>query len=292
MNNYIYKLEYGFVMALKKIIDGIYVSDDGSNGGNHGAIVLDDEVVMIDSGMIHPKSAETRTFLEAETGLPIRNLVFTHSHGDHVFGAQAFEPVNLIASDPMLKRCEENLKGDWEFTTLVKRYSEVKDERPELWNAVQTLSLRLPDTVFQDQMKIGKNDELTVKLLGGHTSGSSVLISPQHNTVFVGDLIFNGQFPYGGDPSCDPDRWILALEEIHALEHEIIVPGHGPTCGQNELAEYIEALSDLRENVKNALQTGLSVESFIAREMVPESITSGFERFGEVTLNHWFSFFG
>ncbi len=79
-------------MALKKIIDGIYVSDDGSNGGNHGAIVLDDEVVMIDSGMIHPKSADTKKFLESETGLPIHKLVFTHSHGDHVFGAQAFEP--------------------------------------------------------------------------------------------------------------------------------------------------------------------------------------------------------
>ena len=141
-------------------------------------------------------------------------------------------------------------------------------------------------------MKIGKNDELTARLLGGHTSGSSVVISPQHKTVFVGDLIFNGQFPYAGDPTCDPDRWILALEEIHALEHEIIIPGHGPTCGQKDLAEYIEALSNLRENVKNALQTGLSVESFIAREMVPEAITSGFERFGEVTLNHWFSFFG
>ncbi len=284
-------IAYVFFMALKKIIDGIYVSDDGSNGGNHGAIILDDEVVMIDSGMIHPKSAETRKFLESETGLQIRKLVFTHSHSDHVFGAQAFEPIEMFASEPMMNRCRENLKGDWEFTSLVKRYSEMKDQRPELWNAVQTLSLRLPDTIFQEQIRIGKNDELSIRLTGGHTSGSSIIIVPQYNTVFVGDLIFNGQFPYGGDPTCDPDRWILALEEIHALELEIIVPGHGLTCGQNELAEYIEALSDLRENVKNALKTGLSVNSFIAEDMVPESITSGFERFGEVTLNHWFSFF-
>ncbi|TFH10428.1 MAG: MBL fold metallo-hydrolase [Candidatus Thorarchaeota archaeon] len=292
MNNYIYMIEYVVVMALKKIVDGIYVSDDGSNGGNHGAIVLDDEVVMIDSGMIHPKSAETRKFIESETKLPIRKLVFTHSHSDHVFGAQAFEPVQMIASEPMMKRCKENLNSDWEFTTLLKRYSEIKDERPELWNAVQTLSIRLPDSVFQDQIKIGTHAELIVRNLGGHTSGSSIVISSQYNTIFVGDLIFNGQFPYGGDPTCDPDRWILALEEIHALEHDIIVPGHGPTCGQKELAGYIEDLSELRNNVKDALKTGLSVDSFIAREMIPENITSGFERFGEVTLNHWFKFYG
>ena len=285
-------IDYVFVMALKNVIDGIYVCDDGSNGGNHGAIVLDDEVVMIDSGMIHTKSAETRKFLELETNLPIRKLVFTHSHSDHVFGAQAFEPVELIASGPMMKRCKENLKGDWEFTTLLKRYSEIKDERPELWNAVQTLSLRLPDTVFQDKIKIGKDDELLVKLLGGHTSGSSIVISSDHNAIFVGDLIFNGQFPYGGDPTCDPDRWILALEEIHALDYEIIIPGHGPVCSQKEVAEYAEALSELRENVKDALQTGLSVDSFIAREMFPEAITEGAERFADFTLNHWFSFYG
>jgi cyclase len=279
-------------MALTKIIDGIYASDDGSNGGNHGAIVLDDEIVMIDSGMIHSKSDETRKFLESETGLQISKLVFTHSHGDHVFGAQAFEPVNLIASEPMMKRYEENLKGDWEFTALMKRYSEIKNERPELWDAVQTLSLRLPDSVFEDQMKIGKNEELTVRLLGGHTSGSSIVISPQHNTVFVGDLIFNGQFPYGGDPTCDPDKWILALEEIHALNHEIIIPGHGPICGLNEIAEYVEALSELRANVKKALLTGFNEESFIARDMVPEAIKPGMERFDKITLEHWFSFYG
>jgi glyoxylase-like metal-dependent hydrolase (beta-lactamase superfamily II) len=279
-------------MTLRKIIDRIYVSDDGFNGGNHGAIVLDDEVVMIDSGMIHPKSAETKKFLESETNLPIKKVVFTHSHGDHVLGAQGFEPVKLISSRPTYERCEKNLQDDWKHENLLKRYGEVKDERPELWDAVQTLKIRIPDITFEDSITLGNNDEITVKLLGGHTSGSSIVSYNHANVVFIGDLIFNGQFPYGGDPSCDPDRWILALEEVHAANYKIIVPGHGSVCGQKDLAEYVEALSDLRENVKNALHTGLSVDSFIQREMIPESITTGFERFGRVTLDHWFSFYG
>jgi glyoxylase-like metal-dependent hydrolase (beta-lactamase superfamily II) len=278
-------------MTLRKIIDGIYATDDGANGGNYGAVILDDEVVMIDSGMIHTKSLEVRKFIESKIGLPIRKLVFTHSHNDHVFGAQSFQPVELIASELMKKRCEENMNDEWEFTNLVKRYSQIKNERPELWAAIQTLSLRIPDTVFQDQIKLGKNDELLVRLLGGHTSGSSIIISPNHNTIFIGDLIFNFRFPYGGDPTCDPDKWILALEEIHSLKYEIIIPGHGPVCSQNEVAEYVEALSELRENVKDALQTGLSVDSFIAREMVPEAIAEGSKRFGTLTLNHWFDFY-
>ena len=279
-------------MALRKLIDGIYATDDGANGGNHGAIVLDNEIIMIDSGMIHPMSAETRKALESETGLLIRKLIFTHSHRDHVFCAQAFEPVEQICSGPMYRRCKANLEGEWTHEMLIQRYGPVKTDRPELWQAVQSLKIRLPDIVFEDTIRVGSNNEITVKLYGGHTSGSSVVISHEHNIVFIGDLIFNERFPYAGDPTCDPDKWILALEEIHAQEYDIIIPGHGPVCRQDELAEYVIALSELRDNVKHALRTGISIDSFVQREMVPEAISAGFERFGVASLQHWFSFYG
>ncbi|MFW9788224.1 MAG: MBL fold metallo-hydrolase [Candidatus Thorarchaeota archaeon] len=273
-------------------MDGIYVCTDGSNGGNHGAIVLEDEVIMIDAGMIHPKSRETKEYLEKETGKPILKIVFTHSHSDHVFGAQAFEPVSLIASLPMRNRCEENIKGDWAAETLRKNYDSIKDERPELWNAVQDLSIRLPDVVFKNHLFLGNNEEVSVKLLGGHTAGSSTIISHPHNLIFIGDLIFSGMFPYGGDPTCDPDRWIMALEEVLDMGLETIVPGHGPVCGPDELEGYIQALMDLRANVEDATSMGLTVTQFIEEGMVPEAISEGAERFAERTLSHWFQFYG
>ena len=279
-------------MPLRKLLDGIYVDTDGTNGGNYGAIVLEDEVIMVDAGMIHTKSRESKEFLEKETGKPILKLVFTHSHSDHVFGAQAFEPVSLIASVPMRERCEENLKGDWKIDTIKKNYAEVKDERPELWAAVQDLSIRLPDVVFKTHLFLGNNEEISVKLLGGHTAGSSTIISHPHNVIFIGDLIFNGMFPYGGDPTCDPDRWIIALEEVLDLGLETIIPGHGPVCGPVELEEYIQALMDLRANVEDATISGITVSDFIVEGMIPDAIAEGAERFAERTLNHWFKFYG
>jgi cyclase len=276
---------------MREIVDGIYACDDGSNRGNYGAIVLDDEVVMIDSGMIHSKSAEARTYLESKSGLPIRKLVFTHSHGDHVFGAQAFEPVTQICSEQTYNRIEQSLQEDWQISTLRQRYEEIKNEQPEMWNAIQSLKIRLPDITFDQSITLGDKGEITMKHLGGHTSGSSIVISHQQNAVFIGDLIFNGTFPYGGDPTCDPDKWILALEEVHSHEFSIIVPGHGSVCGQNELASYIEALSELRDNVKDAINTGLSIESFTKRGLIPDAIKVGFDRFGVRTLPHWFKFY-
>lgn len=278
-------------MTLQKLHDRIYADTDGTNGGNHGAIVLDSEVLMIDSGMIHTKSRISKEYLESQTMLPIKKLIFTHSHSDHVYGAQAFEPVLLISSKPTYSRCKQNLESEWKNEILLQRYSSVKEERPELWESLQTLSIRLPDLTFDESITIGDEKQVTAKLTGGHTSGSSIVIDHASNAIFVGDLIFSGQFPYGGDSSCDPDRWILALEEIHSSEYDTIIPGHGPVCNQNDLAEYIEALSELRQNIKDAINSGFSIDAFIKREMIPSLLIPGFERFGEVTLHHWFEFY-
>lgn len=278
-------------MALRKLFDSIYVDTDGTNGGNHGAIAMDDEVLMIDAGMVHRKSRETRDFLESKTGLPIKKLIFTHSHSDHVFGAQAFEPVLLISSEPMYKRCRINLEHEWKSNVILERYFSVREERPDLWESLQTLLVRLPDITFDDSISIGDHKQVTAKLMGGHTSGSSIVIFEDCDVVFVGDLIFSGQFPYGGDNTCDPDRWILALEEIHAFGYKTIIPGHGPICNHHDLEKYTEALSELRQNVKDAVKIGLSVQSFIDREMIPGALKDGFDRFGPVTIEHWFNFY-
>lgn len=278
-------------MALSKLMEGIYADVSGTNGGNHGAIILENEIVMIDSGMIHHKSLETKNNLEEKVGLSIENLILTHSHSDHVFGAQAFEFVNIIASVPMQERCEKNLETEWKRESLLKRYFEVKEERPELWNAVKTLSIRVPTITFRDKISLGKDSEITVKLLGGHTSGSSIVISHKQKAIFVGDLIFNGLFPYGGDPTCNPDDWIEALEEVRDIGYETIIPGHGPVCGINELEEYTHALKELRDAVRNAVLFGTSKEQMMDEGQIPKPLQSGIERFGDVTLDHWFGFY-
>jgi cyclase len=278
-------------MTLRKLFDAIYVDTEGANGGNYGAIVLDDEILMIDSGMIHTKSRASREFLEFETGLPVTKLVFTHSHSDHVFGAQAFEPVQIICSETMRKNYIDRLQHEWKLETLLERYSQAKNDNPALWDAVQTLSIRLPDIVFENELSLSDNKPITAKIMGGHTSGSTIVISKEDSTVFVGDLIFSDQFPYGGDPTCNPDRWIEALKEIRAEHFETIIPGHGPVCGYKELEEYIEALTELRQNIMTAIEREQSVQSFMHLENIPNLLKAGFERFGEITLKHWFEYY-
>jgi cyclase len=276
---------------MRRLRDGIYVDTDGTNGGNYGAIILDDEILMVDAGMIHTKSRDSKEFLETEIGLPIKKMFLTHSHSDHVFGVQSFEPVLLISSILTQSQCNQNLITDWNQTKLLERYSEIKDQRKELWEAIQTLKIHLPDIAFSHEIVIGGVKQVQAKLVGGHTAGSSIIMSQDYHTIFVGDLVFSGQFPYGGDPSCNPDRWIQALNEIGRLEFETIVPGHGPICSKSDLIDYSIVLTQLKQNVIDAISGGKSLKAFIEQGLIPKSLREGFERFGEVTLKHWFGFY-
>jgi len=64
---------------------------------------------------------------------------------------------------------------------VLKRAEESKETRPNLWKASRTLSIMLPDLVFDESLRIGANQEITMQHVGGHTLGSSIfVIEPEH----------------------------------------------------------------------------------------------------------------
>jgi glyoxylase-like metal-dependent hydrolase (beta-lactamase superfamily II) len=279
-------------MVLQSIVERVFVDTSGKYGGNFGAVVLDDQVVMIDSGMVHPHMAVVKEWVGTEFSLPITKLVYTHSHGDHVLGAQGLGNVSRIGSEPMQQICLENMKDRWQKENLLKGYEPRKDEKPELWEALQTLEIQLPDITFRDGLEIGIGDELQVRLLGGHTAGSSIVIVEPEHVVFIGDLIFNGMFPYIGDPSCNPDRWIMALQHVLAGDYNQVVSGHGPICKNEELEYQIEFFENFRSTVKDAINDGLTHEDYFEKGLMPVFHTEGAEGRAPMAVEFMFKFYG
>ena len=278
-------------MTLQKISDRILADIDGNNGGNYGAIVLHDQIVMIDSGMYHTVSSKIRRDLLDEYDLPITKLVFTHSHADHVFGAQAFEPISKIASQETYDRCKSSLKSDWTIGAIRERAESLKDERPEFWKSAQSISISLPDIVFNNQLVLGSEQNVVIKKVGGHTSGSSIVkVEPEH-VVFIGDLIFHEIFPYAGDPSCNPEEWIRVLGEIISEDYKHVIPGHGVLCDTKGVETHLELLQNIRDDVKSALAKDMTPADFLEVGLLPGSDLEGFEHRSESTTHHWFDFY-
>jgi len=270
----------------------VYADTEGKNGGNFGAVVLDDQIVMIDSGIAHTITRKVRGQLVKEFGLPILKVAFTHHHSDHMFGAQAFEQASMIGSQAVSDCCREALKHDWTIKEIREYASQTKVERPDFWASVQDLTIKTPDILFTDRLTIGRANDIELKDVGGHTSGSSVVIVEPEHVVFSGDLLFCGTFPYAGDPTNDPAAWIAALEDLLTPDYVRIVPGHGPLCRNDEVVRHLDFFKSLRRNIKKALKQGISVDEFMEQGMIPEYYTEGADKRARSTVERWYGYYG
>ena len=275
------------LMALEKVTDRVYADVTGENGGNFGAIVLDEEIMMVDSGMMHLKSALAKEFLTSKFGLPINKILLTHHHSDHVLGAQAFEPMSFISSSLTREICEAALDGQWSEEELKAWGEESKESRPDLWESFQSVKVLIPDIAFDEELRFG--EDIVFRHIGGHTAGSSIVIVEPEQVLFIGDLLFHKSFPYAGDSTCDPDRWISGLEEILSDEYEAVIPGHGPICRSDGVIEQLEFLKEFRDLVKEAIEEGLTSKQFLDEKRTPDYYLEGAEHRVKMSVEHWFA---
>ena len=91
-------------MELKQVSKFTWAVVDGSTFGNVGCIRLLNHIVVIDTGMTPKIAKEFHTRIQKEVGTPITEVILTHYHADHVFGAQEFQQYPLIASAKMAEQ--------------------------------------------------------------------------------------------------------------------------------------------------------------------------------------------
>ena len=278
-------------MVLRRVADRVYAETDGSNAGNLGAIVLEDEVVFVDSGMYHQVTRKARDELVATENLPVRRLLITHYHSDHTWGAQGLGQVTMICSHETKRVYQEAIRSSWSRKQITEWAASERDTRPLLLAAVPTLAYRLPDITFEGTLRLGAGSEISFKEVGGHTAGSCTVVLGPDDVIFTGDLIFNGQFPYAGDSTADPDRWISALEEIQHHDYDLIIPGHGEICTSDTVREVMQFLQALRENVRTAVEDELTPEDFISRNLMPDYHKDPAGHRTKTTLERWFQYY-
>jgi glyoxylase-like metal-dependent hydrolase (beta-lactamase superfamily II) len=85
-----------------------------------------------------------------------------------------------------------------------------------------------------------------ITFAGGHTESDAVLFLPQEGIAFMSDLLFIEHQPYLGGG--DPDRLLQILDQVAALNAQLLVPGHGPVGGPGAvqaMQQYIHTLVEL-----------------------------------------------
>ena len=223
--------------------------------GNVGGIHLENFTIAIDSTGNQNGGKIFRKKLEEYYNLPIKYVILTHYHADHINGRQAFKDVDFIISD-----YTPTDKGRFQNPLFIKDEHLIHDE----------------------------SFEVQICHTGGHTVGSMFVHFPAEKIVFAGDLIFEKLFPpFGGDPTCNPELWFQALEKIKALNPNKIIPGHGPSLTGDKITNHISNLQKLRTNIREAIEENRKPRDIEISDYYGEFHPRWWTR----TLPHWFLFY-
>jgi cyclase len=201
---------------------------------NNGAIICDDCCVVVDTATYLDQTRKDLENLRKITERNIKFLINTHYHPDHTFGNMYF--ADIIAHE----KCYNTLK---ERTPLFMERIREEKERFE------GFSMKLPNIVFADELKLFTTPEIELTHYGGHTDGSITVYIPEEKVLFSGDLLFAGYHPYMGD--ADIRTWIESLEQLLQLEITTIIPGHGKLCDKREIKVHIDYLQTFHDNLKD-----------------------------------------
>jgi glyoxylase-like metal-dependent hydrolase (beta-lactamase superfamily II) len=241
--------------TVKKLAEGVYaaVSPDRSKAGsNAGFVVGSNGVLVVDSFEGAEPAKELLAEIRKVTNLPIRFVVNTHYHLDHTGGNAVFAEAGATIV------AQRNLRG-WLRTENLKFFG--ANPKPEERTLVE--SLALPDMVYTDALDIYLGSRLVqVRFMLGHTGGDSVVIVPDANVVFGGDLIWQKHLPNLIDATTS--EWVKTLEKLLA-EHPAatFVSGHGDVATPEDVRDFHDYLVALREDIGKAQAAGKSGQELI-----------------------------
>ncbi len=219
---------------------------------NAGVVVGDRDVTVIDS---LGNAAMARDLLERirqVTDKPVRFLVNTHSHADHVYTNHLFPGAVTIATHKGREWTGANVKAqDRHSATFARLFPEVDFEGGRY--TLQEMSFTGSLSLYQGER------EICVMDLGvGHSEADAVVHLPGEGIVFCGDLFMNGMAPMPLEGHVS--QTIANCRVLEDLQAGIYVAGHGPPGSLAEVRAQRTQLEGLFQHARECFERGLGYD--------------------------------
>ncbi|HEY6633139.1 MAG TPA: quinoprotein relay system zinc metallohydrolase 2 [Rhizobiaceae bacterium] len=252
--------------ALREIADGVFafqgVNDlmHPENEGaiaNLGVVVGADAAAVIDSG---GSIVEAQSFIAAiakATRKPVRYLINTHVHPDHIFGNAAFRPLG-----PEIVG-HRNLPAALEARGAFYLHNYREQLGDELMEGIEIVppTLLVDDTL---QLDLGGRVLELRAWEAAHTDNDLTVLDATSGTLFAGDLVFLGHLP-----TIDGSLlgWLRQMDALAGIDAARVVPGHGPApsawpAALDDERRYFDVLAaDLRQAIKQGTPLAQAVKT-------------------------------
>jgi cyclase len=247
--------------TLQRLAPGVYaaIDRDAHAGANAGFVIGDDGVVIVDSFQ-YPKVAE-RLLAEIRklTRLPIRYVINTHYHIDHVAGNGVFKRAGATVV------AHRNVFA-WIHTENLKFFRADQTEERAL-----VKGLASPDILVDHELTIRLGARrLELRAMPGHTGGDLVVAVPDAKVLFCGDLVWRRVAPSLIDATVS--KWTETLQSLQRRPDAAsytYVPGQGDVATLADIGDFQRYLEDLTETVRTAMRSGAKGDDLVAAALPP-----------------------
>lgn len=216
-----------------EVADGLY---SFGNGEVFGAFLVTDEGVIVMDSVNPIFATQMRVAIKMVTDQPVRYLIYSHNHWDHISGGQIFkdEGATILAHRDA---------GDW----------------------LANHPAPSPDAIVPDEVWDGDRHDV---VLGGktielyhfgpsHGEGMTVFRFPEANAIFAADLVVPKRVGFAYMPDFTPRGWLATLYAIEDLEYETVMFAHNAPFGpRSSVTEQREFLEDLTAEIFAMMERG------------------------------------
>ena len=233
-------------------------------GANSGFIVGDESVLVVDSRFSYNHARQLLKAIRSVTDLPVRYLVNTHYHPDHVWGNSIFRAEGAI----IIARPETKIEME-RFSPIYMAY--YKDRKPDVFEMIKEVEPAFPDSLVTGELRLdlGGIEAVVTHFGPGHTAGDLVVAVPSKRIVFTGGLVSNGYHPNMGDQGTDIGNWLIALDRLGDAKPRIVVPGQGPAGDIGMIGLQRNYLIDLTGLTVDAIRRGRTLSRAILEIKAP-----------------------
>jgi glyoxylase-like metal-dependent hydrolase (beta-lactamase superfamily II) len=239
-------------------IEGLSGVPDTVNEGhtsNAGFVVTPAGVVVFDALGTPALGYRLLQRIREVTDQPVKYVVVSHYHADHIYGLQAFKE-HGGAPTVLAQRGTLGYAGGTRDSQGEDAQRRLEQRRQALFPWVDEKTyIVAPDEVFDQEMNFELGGvRFEIRHLGpAHAPGDSIMLVRDYGVLFGGDVLYGGRIPFLDSPETDITRWLEGLEYIAGLEDHVryIIPGHG-TLSANA-RQVVEATRDYILYVREAM---------------------------------------
>lgn len=247
--------------VLKEIGPGLYAAI--SDESNAGVVVGDDGVLVVDSFFEPDTARALLSEIRKITPKPVRYVVNTHYHVDHVGGDQVLKDAGAIIV------AHRNVRA-WIRPENLRQTNQAPDPAFKAQMAQRIAQLPLPDLVTESPITIWLgNRRVDVRPAEGHTGGDLVVGVPDAKVLFCGDLLWRMP-PNIVDGTVS--KWIetdRSFEQLPDAASMVFVPGHGDLATVKDVAVFRGYLTDLMSLTVAGRKAGLKGDG-LAADVIPK----------------------